>query len=84
MMTQYVMRGAFDVSDAIDLAETTDIDEAVRFTWGELLNDMRDELDCNRDHVNLVRYHLNGDDVDIYFEAPYDRVHEDLHGVERL
>jgi len=77
-MTLYRMNGAFDFLTVEDLYGDYDklspnaVDEAVRFVWGELCNDMRDELPetLTREDLVLVRWASNGDDVNIFFEAP--------------
>lgn len=79
-MTQYRMTGAFDLSDAHDLSSLDDRDAAVRFTWGELVNDLRDDLPegLSRDDIKFVSYTTSGDDVHVTFEAPVDDLHIEL------
>lgn len=87
-MTQYRMRGAFSLDDAHDLSEIDDRDEAVKFTWGELVNDLRDDLPdtFSRDDIKFVSYTTSGDDVTVTFEAPIDNLHIELDylNIERI
>jgi hypothetical protein len=79
------MNGAFDLSDAYELADTTDNDQAVRDTWEILARDMRDELPENvePEHLVYVSHTFNGDDVNVVFTSPIDNLEDYLEGLTK-
>lgn len=87
-MTQYRMKPAFTLDDAHTFSEIADRDEAVKFTWGELINDLRDDLPdtFSRDDIKFVSYTTDRNDVIVVFEAPVDDLHIELDylNIERI